>query len=167
MDLLKLSTDWAKAEVFSAKIIALISIVILLGSLGFFIYGKTAMARAFVWPLFAAGLFMIAVSAGLYFANKPRIAQFEAAYQQNATQFAEAEIARTAKSQQDFTKVFIVLPLLIVAGAALILFLSSPTWRAIGISLAFLSTVLLLIDSNTEARNAAYHKQLKTITHGR
>ena len=35
MDILKLSTDWAKAEVFSAKIVLLLSLLIFLAAFGF------------------------------------------------------------------------------------------------------------------------------------
>ena len=54
MDILKLSTDWAKAEVFSAKISLLLSILFFLAAVGFWQLGKTAMAKAFVWPMLVA-----------------------------------------------------------------------------------------------------------------
>jgi hypothetical protein len=76
MDILKLSTDWARAEVFSAKISLLLSLLFFLAAIGFGQLGRTTMAKAFVWPLLVAGVLMVAVSAGLYFANKPRITQF-------------------------------------------------------------------------------------------
>jgi hypothetical protein len=77
MDILKLSTDWAKADVFSAKISLLLSLLFFLAAIGFWQLGKTAMAKAFVWPILVVGVFVVAVSAGLYFANKTRIKQFK------------------------------------------------------------------------------------------
>jgi hypothetical protein len=120
------------------------------------------MAKPLVWPLLIAGLFLAAVSAGLYFANKPRIAQFEAAYRNNADSFIQSEIARTAKSKHDLALVFKVLPAIIIAAALLIMFSQAPLWRAIGITTILLMTLLIFIDSNTDARNSAYHQNLLT-----
>ncbi len=162
MEIIKLSTDWAKAEVFSAKMVGLLSLVVFLVALGFWQLGKTPMAKSFVWPLFVAGLLLVAVSAGLYFANNPRMAQFEAAYKNDATSFIQKEITRTAKSKHDLALVFKVLPAIIIVAALLIMFSQAFLWRAIGVTTILLLTLLMLIDSNTDARNAAYHQQLKT-----
>lgn len=160
MDILKLSTDWARAELFSAKITLLLSLIFFVVAIVFWQLGKTAMAKAFLWPMLVAGVLLIAVSAGLYFTNKPRISQFETAYNTDAKTFAQTEIARTAKSQGELALVFKILPLIIVAAALLIMFVNIPIWRAIGITTIALMTVLMFIDSNTDARNTAYHRQL-------
>src|SRR5258705_10727517 len=101
MDIVKLSSDWAKAEVFSAKVVLFLSLLFFLSSLGFGQLGKTPMARAFVWPMLVAGILLVAVSAGLYFANNPRITQFEMASGTDAKTFSQKETERTAKSQHD------------------------------------------------------------------
>jgi ABC-2 type transport system permease protein len=160
MDILKLSIDWAKAEVFSAKISLLLALLFFIAGLGFWQLGKTTMAKAYVWPLLVAGVLMVAVSAGLYFANKPRIAQFETSYNTDAKAFVQAETARTAKSQHDLALVFKLLPLIIVAAALLIVFVNEPLWRAIGITTIALMTILMFVDSNTNARNTVYHQHL-------
>ena len=69
MDIIKLSTDWAKTEVFSAKMVGLLSLVVIVTAVGFYYWGKTAYAKAFVIPMMVAGLFLVATSAGLYWAN--------------------------------------------------------------------------------------------------
>nr|WP_068886619.1 hypothetical protein [Pedobacter panaciterrae] len=163
MEILKLSTDWAKAEVFSAKIVWLFSIIVLLSALGFWYWGKTTMAKAFVWPLVVSGLFLVAVAAGLFMANKPRISQFEQASRNNPGTFLQQELQRTAKSQKELATVFEVLPLLLIVGGLLIFFLSSPTWRAIGIVIGLVAVFLMAVDSNTDTRNTIYHKQLKDL----
>jgi ABC-2 type transport system permease protein len=160
MNILKLSTDWAKAEVFSAKIALLLSLIFFLASIGFWQLGKTAMAKAFVWPMLVAGILVVVVSAGLYFTNKPRITQFETAYNTDAKAFVQVETERTAKSQNDLALVFKVLPLIIIAAALLIIFVNKPLWRAIGITTIALMTLLMFIDSNTNARNTTYHQHL-------
>ena len=160
MDILKVSTDWAKAEVFSAKIALLLSLLFFLAAIGFWQLGKTTMAKAFVLPMLVAGILIVAVSAGLYFANNPRITQFETAYNTDAKAFVQAETQRTAKSQNDLALVFKVLPLIIIAAALLIIFVNAPLWRATGITTIALMTTLMLIDSNTGTRNSIYHQQL-------
>jgi ABC-2 type transport system permease protein len=162
MDIIKVSTDWAKAEVFSAKIILLLSLLFFLAALGFWQLGKTAMAKAFVWPMLVSGVFVFAVSAGLYFANKPRVTQFETAYNTDAKAFVQTEIKRTAKSQDDLALVFKVLPLIIIVASLLIMFVNTPLWRSVGITTIALMTILMFIDSNTNARNTAYHQRLLT-----
>src|SRR5580692_7118190 len=106
MDIIKVSIDWAKAEVFSAKIALLLSLLFFLVVIGFWQLGKTAMAKSFIFPILIAGVLLIAVAAGLYFANHPRITQFETAYNTDAKAFVQMEIARTAKSQHDLALVF-------------------------------------------------------------
>ena len=100
MDVIRLSTDWARAEVFSAKMVWLISLLIIATSAGFAYFGKTPMARAYIWPYLAAGIFLIAVGVGLYLANKPRIARFEREYKANPEIFVKAEIARAAEVKE-------------------------------------------------------------------
>ncbi len=162
MEIIKLSTDWAKAEVFSAKMVGLTSLALFVVALGFWQLSKTPMAKSLVWPLVVAGLLLIAVSAGLYFTNKPRITQFEVAYKNDADSFIQSEITRTAKSKHDLALVFKILPAIIIAAALLIMFSQAPLWRAIAVTTILLMTLLMLIDSNTDARNTAYHQKLLT-----
>lgn len=114
-DILKLSIDWARAEVFSAKISLLLSLLFLLGAIGFWQLGKTGIAKAFVCPMIVAGALIAVVSAGLYLANAPRIRQFESAYNADAKTFVHTEIARTEKSQGELALVLKVLPLISLA----------------------------------------------------
>ena len=163
MDIIKLSTDWAKAEVFSAKIVWLFSAIEIMAALGFWYWGRTAMAKAFVWPLLLAGLLLVAVGAGLYFANKPRIERFEKEYHQNPDVFIKAELQRTAESQRQLALVFRILPAIIIIAALIIFFLPMFPWRAIAVTIIMIATFLMIVDSNTEARNTAYHDQLSTL----
>ena len=160
MDILKLSTDWAKAELFSARIVWLFSIIVLLSAAGFAYWGKTTMARAFVIPFVVAGVLLIAVGIGLYAANKPRITQFEKGYQMDATGFVKKEIERTTKSAGDFNLVFKILPAISIVAAVFLMLFSSPNWRAISIAVILTAVFLMAVDSNTSARNAAYREQL-------
>jgi hypothetical protein len=161
MDIIKLSTDWAKAEVFSSKMVILLSVLFFLVAVGFWQLGKSEQAKAFVWPLLVVGVLMIAIAAGLYLANKPRILSFEVAYKNNPSEFIQNEIARTAKSQNDLAMiVFKVLPGIAIIAALITMITSTPLPRAIGITIIVFMACLMFLDSNTAARNADYHQQL-------
>ena len=160
MDIIKWSTDWARAEVFSAKIVWLFSGIELLTAIGFWYWGRTIMARAFIWPLLVMGFFLISVGAGLYAANHPRIAQFENDYRHDPKAFLQAEIQRTSNSQRGLALVFRILPAIIIIAAIVIMLAPAPIWRAITVSLILTAAFLMVVDSNTEARNDAYHSQL-------
>jgi ABC-2 type transport system permease protein len=164
MDILKLSTEWAKAEVFSAKIVWIFSIIEILAAVGFFYFGKTGMAKAFFWPLLIMGLFLVAVGAGLYFTNNPRVEQFEKQYQNDSATFVQSEIQRTTKSKGEMVNVLRILPAIILVMAIMLLLMSAPIWRAIAVSIAINAAFLMIVDSNTEARNNSYNSQLITST---
>ena len=160
MDLLKLSTEWAKSEVFSAKIVWLFSIITLVSAAGFSFWGRTPTAKAFVIPLIVSGAFLVAIGIGLYAANHPRIALFESEYSADAKAFVQKEIARTADSQGQLKLVFIILPVIAIIAAILLMLFPSLYWRAITITFILTAAFLMAVDSNTDARNDAYHEQL-------
>ena len=160
MDILNLSTEWAKSEVFSAKIVWLFSIIEISAAIGFCYWGRTPMAKAFVWPLLVVGLFIAAIGAGLYFANSPRISQFEKEANLNPNGFVQSEKLRTGKSKRELALVFKILPAVIVLAAISILVVPPSIWRAIAISVIVNSAFLMMVDSNTEARNNAYHSEI-------
>ena len=160
MDLLKLSIEWAKAEVFSAKIVWLFSIITLVSAAGFSFWGRTPTAKAFVIPLLVSGAFLLAIGIGLYTANHPRIAKFENEYNADAKAFVQKEIARTADSQGQLKLVFIILPVITIISAILLMIFPSPYWRAITVTIILTAAFLMTVDSNTDARNDAYHEQL-------
>ena len=54
-----------------------------------------------------------------------------------------------------------MIPILIIVAALLILFINSPTWRAIGITTMAMLIVILLVDGTAHSRIEAYHKELK------
>lgn len=70
MEILKISTDWAKDEVFSSKIFILFGMLFLLAAIGYWQLGKTTTAKAFVLPLFVASLLILAGGVGLFITNK-------------------------------------------------------------------------------------------------
>lgn len=164
MDILRISIEWARAELFSARIVGLFSIIVLVTATGFTIWGKSATARAFIIPMIASGLFLAVVGIGLYTANKPRIEQFKNDYNTDRKSFIKKEIIRTSKSQADFKIVFKVLPVIIILATVIFIYSTSTNWKAIMITLIITSSFLMIVDSNTETRNSNYREKLLKFT---
>ena len=161
MDILKTATDWAKAEVFSSKFFILFGVAFVLAAIGFWKLGKTEMAKAYLYPTLVAGILLLPVGLGIFYANKTRVTSFAKAYNENATEFVKSEITRTEKSMAEYkTIVFKVIPFIIVAAALLIVFIDEPVFRAIGITTIAMMVVILLVDSNADARIKEYHSKL-------
>lgn len=162
MEIINYSIDWARSEIFSAKVIALVSVFVLLCAAGFYFWGRTTMARAYWLPLAVSGLFLVVVAGGLYYANHPRITAFEQQYKENPELFVKSELERTAKSDSDLAGiVYRILPIIIIVCALCAMFYTATSWRAWFIVLMMLGAFLMVVDSNTKARNADYHSVLQ------
>ncbi|MFD2823386.1 hypothetical protein ACFS5M_06870 [Lacinutrix iliipiscaria] len=161
MELLKLATEWAKAEVFSTRFFILFAIGFLIASVGFWQLGKTDLAKAYIIPTLVAGLLLMTIGLGLFYTNKSRITQFEKAFSDDATAFYQSEIQRTESTLKEYSVVFKVIPVLIILAALLILFISTPTWRAISITTIAMLIIILLVDGTAHSRIDSYHKELK------
>ncbi|WP_430906617.1 hypothetical protein [Maribacter sp. 2-571] len=163
MDVLKLATEWAKSEVFSTRFFIFFAVLFLIASTGFWQLAKTDLAKAYIIPTLVAGLLLMSIGLGLFYTNKSRITQFEKAYHTNATSFFSSEIERSESTLKEYTVVFKVVPSLIIVAALLILFINTPTWRAISITSIALLTVILLVDGTAYSRIESYNKELKLI----
>nr|WP_298922988.1 hypothetical protein [uncultured Allomuricauda sp.] len=161
MDILKAATDWARAELFSTPFFILFGVVFLAASLGFWQWGKTDLARAYIIPTLVAGALLTIIGLGLFFTNKSRIAQFETTYKTDASAFVASEIERAESTLKEYKNVvFTAVPLIIAACTLVILFVNTPIWRASMITTIAMLVVILLIDGTAHARIDAYHKQL-------
>ncbi|SNR54699.1 hypothetical protein SAMN04488009_2306 [Maribacter sedimenticola] len=163
MEILKLATEWAKAEVFSTRFFIIFAILFLLASIGFWQLGKTDLAKAYIIPTLVAGILLITIGLGLFYTNKSRINQFEKAFNADAPAFYQSEIERTESTLKEYTVVFKVIPILIIIAALLILFIQTPTWRAISITTIAMLTVIILVDGTAYSRIEAYHTALKLV----
>ncbi len=162
MNILKTATDWAKDELFSTPFFILAGLLFIGASVGFWQLGKTEVARAYIIPILVAGILLLTIGLGLFFTNKSRITAFESAYQKDPSAFVASEIARTESTLKEYkTIVFKAIPIIIIAAALLIIFINTPTWRAISITTIALLTVILVIDGMAYARIKAYDKELK------
>lgn len=163
MELLKIATEWAKAEVFSTRFFILFAILFLIASIGFWQLGKSDLAKAYIIPTLVAGILLIIIGSGLLYTNIQRVKQFEKDFNTNASAFYQSEMERAEGTLKEYTIVFKVIPILIIVAALLILFINTPTWRAIGITTIAMLIVILLVDGTAHSRIESYHKELKTV----
>ncbi len=163
METLNLATEWAKAEVFSTRFFILFAILFLIASIGFWQLGKTDLAKAYIIPTLVAGLLLMTIGLGLFFTNKSRVTQFEKAFNADAPAFFQSEMERTDSTLKEYTVVFKVIPILMIVAALIILFINTPTWRAISITTMAMLIVILLVDGTAYARMNTYHKELRLV----
>ena len=163
MDVLKLAIEWAKAEVFSARFIIFFAIGFLIASAGFWQLGKTELAKAYIIPTLVVGILLLIIGSGTNYTNIQRVKQFEKDFNTDETAFYQSEIERSESTIKQFTFVFKLVPILIIVAALLILFINTPTWRAISVTTISMLIVILLIDGTAHARIDAYHKELVSV----
>ena len=163
MELLKLATEWAKAEVFSTRFFIFFAILFLLASIGFWQLGKTDLAKAYIIPTLIAGILLLIIGSGTNYTNIQRVKQFEKDFNTDKIAFYKSEIERSESTVKQFVVVFKVVPILIIVAALLILFINTPTWRAIGITTITMLVVILLVDGTAHSRIETYHKELKLV----
>ncbi|MDC1012562.1 hypothetical protein OAQ04_04935 [Flavobacteriaceae bacterium] len=163
MDLLNLSTEWAKNEVFSTRFFILFAILFFIASIGFWLLGKTDLAKAYIIPTSVAATLLMIVGLGLFYTNKSRIRQFNEEYNTNYISFYESELKRTESTLKEYKVVFKVIPILIIVAALLILFLNSTTIRAISITTIAMLIIVLLIDGTAHSKIESYNKSLKEL----
>ncbi|MEM6343936.1 MAG: hypothetical protein AAF927_08650 [Bacteroidota bacterium] len=162
MDILKMSTDWAKAELFSTPFFILMGLVFMAGSFGFWQLGKTDLARAYIIPTLVAGGLLLIVGLGLFFTNKSRVTQFKKAYSEDVSAFVTSELERTEATLKEYKNVvFTGVPIIIAVCASVIMFISTPIWRARVITTIAMLVVILVIDGAAHARIDVYNRQLQ------
>ena len=163
MEILNLATNWAKAEVFSTRFFIFFAIGFLIASAGFWQLGKTDLAKAYIIPTLVVGILLLIIGSGTNYTNIQRVKQFEKDFNTDETAFYQSEIERSESTIKQFTFVFKLVPILIIVAALLILFINTPTWRAISVTTISMLIVILLIDGTAHARIDAYHKELVSV----
>lgn len=165
MELVKLTTEWAKAEVFSTRFFILFALLFLIASIGFWQLGKTDLAKAYIIPTLVAGLLLMIIGVGLVYTNTNRVTEFETAYNQDATAFIASEFDRIEATLKEYnTVVFKAIPILMILASLVLVFVDKPLWRAISITTIAMLIVILFIDGTAHARIQVYKAQLEEVS---
>lgn len=167
MDILKTSNDWAKVELLSNGFFALLGVMFVVASLLFWSRGETDVARAFVLPMFVAGVLMLILSGGLFYGTWKSSAGFATAFAEDAEGFIAFEIERVDRTMAQYgMAVFKGIPLMIAAAALLVVIVHGPGWRATLITAIVFLGLIMLIDINANARLEAYKTTLVSAASG-
>ena len=168
MEILKISIDWARAELLSNSLFALFGAMFLVASLLFWWRGEIEVAKVFVGPMMIAGVLMLILSGGLLYGTWKSLTGFSTAFADDNARFIGLEVQRIDRTMSQYgTAVFNVIPLLIAATAILIVFVNSPGWRAALITVIIFLGLIMLIDSNANARLERYKADLVSATSSR
>ena len=161
MPILETAIQWTKSEVISSLFFVAFGLAFFAASFGFWQWGKTDMARAYIIPALIAGLLLLAIGLGIFFISQARITSFAEAYNQDAAAFIASEVTRAEKVLNEYRiAVFRVIPFIAAACALLFMFLQTPLWRASLITIIAMMAVIMIIDTNANARLMAYKERL-------
>ena len=161
MDLLKISLEWAKDEIFSARFFILFGFFFVCASFGFWQLGKQELAKAFIYPLLVSGSLLMIIGIGLTYSNTMRLNSFEKAYDADVQAFTATEIERVDKTMEEFELiVFKVIPIIIIFCALIFVFFDQSLSRAICLSIIGMMVVIMLVDTHSYMRLKQYKKHL-------
>jgi fatty acid desaturase len=162
MDILKTAHEWAKVELVTTKIFMLFGIVFIAIGTGFWLLGKSDVARSFIWPQIVVGVLLLTVGVGLHVAYLNRMNGYLDAFNKDVLSFVQSEIDYANKTIASYEgTVFKVIPLIVAFASILIVFIHQPIWRAICISTIAMMTVIMTIDGTANARMKEYKQQME------
>lgn len=164
MDILKISTEWAKGEIFSSWFFVLFWIIFLFASIAFWQLGKTELAKAYIIPSLIAGFLLLIIGLGLIYTYESKISNFQTDYENNKIEFVKKEITYVEKTLNDYKNiVFTGIPVIIVFCSIVLIFINNHTWKASLITTVTFLAILLLVDWTASARLENYNKQLRSL----
>ena len=160
--IIKTALDWSRAEIMSSTLFAACGVLFLTASFCFQQFGKADMSRAYIIPLLVTGLLLMILGIGLIVPNYLRLSSFPDAFQADAAIFIADELARVDKTMNEYNKaLFVMFPAIIMACAVILMIMRTHIWQASAISVIAMIAILLIIDSNANARLGTYKVELE------
>ena len=153
--IIKTALDWAGAEMISSALFATCGVLFLTASFCFWQF-------AYIIPLLVTGLLLMILGIGLIVPNYLRLSSFPDAFQADAAIFIADELARVDKTMKGYNNaLFVIFPAIIMACAVILMMMRTPIWQASAISVIAMIAILLVIDSNANARLGTYKAELE------
>ncbi len=161
MDILKTATDWTKAEMYSSVFFIVFGVLFVAAGVGFWQLGKTEIARAYAIPTCIAGTLLLIIGLGIFFPSMARITHFPALYDADPSVFIADQIERAGMILGQYhIAIFRVIPIVVALCAILMPIMATPVWRAGTIVTIAMMAVILMIDTNANARLEIYRAEL-------
>ena len=108
----------------------LFAILFFTASIGFWLFGKTDLAKAYVIPNLIAGLLIMTIGIGLFYTNKNRIKSFEIDFNNNPAVFFINESNRIEHTLKEYKNVFIIIPIIMIAALLILLNMANRMYNA-------------------------------------
>lgn len=146
MEFIQYTINWTKGEIAEAIIMAAFGTLVILCSVLLWKFGATPYARALIIPLLVVGLipFVAGISGAIN--NKNRIPLYQQAWEQDNYQFILDEKARVESFDEIFNYSYPFAIICTIGGAILFFLVSSPTWKAISLTLMVLGLMAYFVD---------------------
>ena len=163
MEFIQHSINWCKGEIYEARWILFIGILIIVSSFLFYKTGSTPGAKAMFYPLLLIGILFGSIGGGMMYNNSKRIVEFQKAYEKDPHAFILSEKERTDSFISWYPKTRWIFAILGIIGISVFMFWAVPIGRAIGIGLIIMMLSTFVIDHFSEERAETYHKKIEEV----
>ena len=157
------SLNWIDGELMEGSAVFVVGLALLVSAFALRNFGESAATKAFFWPGLTLGLLFASMTLPGICNNFRRQSLFRESYQQDPAGFVLAEISRVTNFMDWYFYTYLVGSILIVAGLLGFLTLSSPTNKAISLTLIVLGASGLFIDFFSKERAVIYLAQLEEV----
>ncbi len=79
MEFIEHAIAWCKGEIFEARLIILLGIIVVISAILFYKAGTTPSAKAMLYPLLVVGIMFSAIGGGMIYSNTKQIVEFKLA----------------------------------------------------------------------------------------
>jgi len=160
MEFINHTLNWCRGEIFEGKMSFLFGAVVFLTSLAYLKWASTPYAKNIFWPLLIVAILAMGVGIYLLTTNQKRTENFPSEFEQNPTEFIQAEKERTADFIKWYPITQKILFGLMIAGMLCMLLSKVALVRSIGIGLMLLSIYGFVLDHFSEERARTYHSHV-------
>ena len=151
MDLLQHIQEWAEGELMQAKIMIVISIMLLIAT--FFLYkSDNEMVNGMLIPMGLTIIVLLGYGGFMFQDRNKRISKIENEYEQTSAVSISKEERKIEEGIASCKITIRVWYALIVVGICLFFFFNQPYYKGVGLGVAFLGIAFLLMDVSIDKR---------------
>ncbi|MAX71178.1 MAG: hypothetical protein CMC76_08770 [Flavobacteriaceae bacterium] len=154
------TNNWIKGELFESKLIIAFGILTVIIGVLIWKMGNTPNSKALLLPLVITGGIYSAIGGNMLYSNQKRIVEMQQNFQENQTEFVQAEKKRVEDFQYQYKISKVVATVFFIATILIFWFTKNPTWQGIGIGLSLFGLAGLLVDYFSEERASIYYQKI-------
>lgn len=162
MEIIRATSDWAKAEIVSSLFFIFFGLIYIIGSICSWKLGNSPLSKALFIPLMIAGGLLFVAGISFYLSSKSKLDSFEKEFMEDSSSTIKAEITKAKSTIRTYKNVALkVFPAIMILGFLIFLFSDTPIVKAICISVIAFLLVLVVLDSLALKRMETYHQKLE------